>query len=246
MLGVWNDLRTPVQGKHINIVFIQLSLGNRLAHKPGPFRNIDFADTVASADRQPLAHIDLGEIHLRSNIFNHRTRHIEAGAGFDTLEPRRGVHFENLRASTAFQHIHPRHLQPHNLGGSHGGVDILLRQVHGLRYTTAVHITAKFLPLRHSAHGGHHPVAHHKRADILALALGNKFLDQHILFLRLQQLDDGFRLFNSVGQQDADTLGPFNQFDHHRRPAHALNRRQYVFFVVHKGGPGNADVMPAE
>ncbi len=62
----------------------------------------------------------------------------------------------------------------------------------------------------------------------------------------LQRLDDRLGDFDRVGQNHADALRPFQQFDDHRRTAHPLDGRQHVLLVADKRGLRNADVMPAE
>jgi hypothetical protein len=109
-----------------------------------------------------------------------------------------------------------------------------------------VHVAAKLLPLGHAAHGGDHAVADHEGADVLALALGDELLDQHVLLLALQQLDDRLGLLDRVREQYADALGALDQLDHHRRAADALDRRQHVLLVAHEGRARDADVVAAE
>ena len=109
-----------------------------------------------------------------------------------------------------------------------------------------MHVAAELLSLRDTPHRRHDAVADDERADVLALALGDEFLDQHVLLLALQQLDDRLGRLDGFGQQHADALRSFDQLDDHRRAAHAFDGGQHVFLVAHERRARNADVVPAE
>ena len=167
-------------------------------------------------------------------------------AAFDAFQPRRGVDLHDQRAILAFQQVHTGHPQPHDLGRPHGGLLVYVVQLHRFGQAAPMHIAAEFLALGHAPHGRHHLIAHDKGPDVLAFALGHKFLDQNVLLLALQQFDDRLGRFDRLGQQHADALGAFQQFDDDRRAAHPLDGGQHILFVPHKSGLGDADQVAAE
>ncbi len=107
-------------------------------------------------------------------------------------------------------------------------------------------IAAEFLALSYAAHGADHLIADDKGPDIAPFAFGNELLDQHVLLLALQQFDDGLRRLHRLGQQHADPLRAFKQFDDDRRAADTFDRRQHVLLVAHERRLRNADVVSAE
>ena len=132
------------------------------------------------------------------------------------------------------------------MGRPHSRLPVYFVQFHPLGDAAPVDIAAKFLALGHPAHSPHHLIAHDKGPDVLAFTLGDKFLDQNVLLLALQQFDDGLGGFDRLGQKDADALGSFQQFDDDRRAAHPLDGGQHILFVPHESRLGNADVVAAE
>jgi hypothetical protein len=71
-------------------------------------------------------------------------------------------------------------------------------------------------------------------------------LDQYVLFLALQQLDDRFRRLYAFGQQNADPLRAFEQFDDDRCTADPFNGWKNVLSVANESGLGNADLVATE
>ena len=109
-----------------------------------------------------------------------------------------------------------------------------------------MNVATKFLALSHPAHGGHHAVTHHKGTNITALTLGHKLLNEHILFLALQQLNNRLGLFYGVGQQHANALGTLNELNHYRGTPYPLNGGQHVFLVPHEAGSGNTNIVATQ
>ena len=129
---------------------------------------------------------------------------------------------------------------------AHSRGDILLGKLYRFGESAPVDVAAEFLSLRHATHGRHDPVSDDKGANVFALAFGNEFLDQDVLFLALQQLDEGGSRRGSLSQQHADTLRAFDQLDDDRCASDPFDCRQYVSLVAHKGGSRDADVMSAQ
>ena len=109
-----------------------------------------------------------------------------------------------------------------------------------------MHVATKLLTLSHTAHGGHYAVTDHKGANITALTLGHKLLNEHVLLLALQQLNNRLSLFHGVGQEHANALGTLNELNHHRSTPHPLYGRQHVFLVTHEAGSGNTNIVATQ
>ena len=111
-------------------------------------------------------------------------------AFLNAFKTRRRVDLHDLRAFRALEHVDAGNSQAKNLCGAHGRLTILVAQLDRFCDAATVHVAAELLPLRDASHRGDDSIANDECADILALALGDKFLNQHVLFLALQQFDN--------------------------------------------------------
>ncbi len=50
-----------------------------------------------------------------------QARDVDAGGLLDALEAGRGVHLHHDRSVVRAQHVDAAHVEPHRLGGAHGG-----------------------------------------------------------------------------------------------------------------------------
>ena len=66
-------------------------------------------------------------------------------------------------------------------------------------------------------HRGHHPVADHKTANVLAFGLLDELLYQDVGVELAERLYDAFGGLVGLAQHHALALGPFQEFDNHRR-----------------------------
>lgn len=100
--------------------------------------------------------------------------------------------------------------------------------------------------MSNSPHRRHYLVTYDKRSNVAALAFGYELLDEHVLLCALQGFNNRFRNFLGVRQDDAHSLSSFQQLDDYRSAAHALDRWQNVFFILHECRLRDADVVSAE
>ena len=109
-----------------------------------------------------------------------------------------------------------------------------------------MHIAAKFVALSLPPHRSHHPITHHESPQILALALLDEFLNQHVLLRALQGLHNGLRHLGGIRQNHTHALGPLQKLDDDRGSSHLLNRGQDILLPPHKGRVRHPDVMPTQ
>ena len=66
-------------------------------------------------------------------------------------------------------------------------------QLHGFDRAAAMDVGAELVALRGATHRPDHAVADDECTDVATLRLGDELLDQHVLFRRLERLDDRLR-----------------------------------------------------
>ena len=207
---------------------------------------MNLCDTVATTDGQSLSQIDVGKINLGSDVVDDGTGDVQLRATFDTLQPRRRIDFHYLRTMVGFQQIYTGNTQTHDLCGANSRFAIRFVQDDSFGRTTAMGIATEILALSDPAHGSDNAVADHESANITTATFGDKFLHQHVLFRALQSLNDGFGRLYGLGQNHADALGAFKQFDDDRYATDTLDCRQDVTSFADKCGLRDPDVMPTK
>ena len=206
----------------------------------------EFRHAVAGLDGHTLPDIHIGERDLFLDVVHHGPGDVDARCPLDAFEPGRGVDFHHLRAILALEHIHTSNTQAHDLGGFHRGLLILIVELHRLGGAAAVDIRAELGARGFTPHGPDNLAAHHKCADVFALALSHKLLQQHVLPGGLERLNNRLGDVNAVGKDDADTLRTLDEFDDHRHAAERFDRGQHIFLATDKSRGGDADVVPTE
>ncbi len=234
-LGVGNDLGAAVEGQDHDVLLAKTRIGDGLADEIETRRDGQLGHAVTLAHGQALADVQVGKVDLVANVIDDRAGHVQSGAPFDALQARRRIDLHDLRAVVALEHVDAGDAQAQDLGGADGALLVGRIQYHLFRLAAAVDVAAELVALGHAAHGGHDPVADDEGADVLALALGDELLHQHVLAGALQRLDDGLGDLVGVGQDHADALGALEDLDDHRGAADPLDGRQHVLAVPHEG-----------
>ena len=162
-----------------------------------------------------------------------------AGGALDALESGGGIDLHDLRTVGALEHVDPCDAEAENVRGADGGGFVFRGELDGFGRAAAMHIAAEFGADGAPAHGGDDAVTDDEGPHILALTLGDKFLDDDLLFGALERLDDGFGDLIGIGQNDADTLRALEEFNHNGSAADFGDGAENAFAIPHEGGGGH-------
>ncbi len=173
-------------------------------------------------------------------------RHVLTGGSFHPLQAGGGVHLQHQRAAGATQNIHPGHVQPHDLGGLHGGGTLFRRDLDGFGGAPPVQVGAKLPRLGLAAHGGHHLAVDHQAADIGAVGLADVLLHQDVVVGLDKGLDDALGGLLGLAQHHANPLGALQQLHHQGGAPHHGDEIRYVVGAVGIAGHRQADAVTGE
>src|SRR5690606_38210848 len=110
---------------------------------PGEHRNLGHA--VAGGDRQPLPHVDVGEVGLVGDVVHDRARDVQLGRRLDALQAGGGVDLHDEWPVTALEHVDAGHPQAHDVRAADGDLGVGRVQVDGLDRPAAVDVGAELL-----------------------------------------------------------------------------------------------------
>ena len=98
------------------------------------------------------------------------------------------------------------------------------REMGHLCRGAAMHVCAKFGATGFSQHGRHDLAVDDKTAQILPCGFFDKFLNEDVGVQSTKCFYHRLCCAFGVGQNNADTLSAFHQFNHERRAAHQVDQ----------------------
>src|SRR6185295_18055201 len=140
----------------------------------------------------------------------------------EPLEARRRVHLDDHRTRRGLQHVDAGQVEARRRGRLHGDPLVDPAELHGLADAAAVDVRAELALGPDAAHRGARLAVDHEHADVLALRLRDEALDHDVLAEAPDRLEHLLARGLALREDHAGALGPAQQLEDERRPAHEL------------------------